>query len=316
MTMKKKTTKKMTKELRAEIDAKQERNLIALFTNRIEKAIKNGEKMTWQSFLSHIDAFFNPSTKKTYKGFFNGIIMSVVSMSYGGEMRFVGGGQCKNMGGRIKDGEWGKTTPIYCPVIVMKETENGEKVSKRIGFRQVFVYNIRQTDLIERGLIPEKVADCNKDTEPIESVQEFVKFIDFDQVVSTGCPYYSPLADNIGMPDFKQFHNKEMHSESLLHELVHWTGHETRLKRLIPGWRNEKSYSREELVAELGAALLMNHLGCEVSEEHLANQTAYLKNWLGHLKDDITILADAARDSSYAVRHLIKLSKEGKEKTK
>lgn len=295
------------------LNEKQKEKVIESLRRSVEKALTNKVKLTWNSFLSCIGSFSNPSTGKDYKGMRNGILLSFTAMAYGGDPRFLGFGQTKKKGGCVKKGE--KGTPIYRPIMFNKEDKDtGETKTVMGGFQQVMVFNVRQTTLIEKGIIPEKVAEnVNTDSAPISSVTDFTSKIDFDEVVSRGCPYFSPMAGNIGMPPFEAFHNSFKHSESLLHELIHWTGHKNRLDRLPMGWTNKQNYSKEELVACLGSALLLNHLGVEASEEMEQNQTAYLQGWLSYLKDDISILLDASLDAVDAVNYLIKLNETVKE---
>ena len=293
------------------LDPKQAKKVLDSLWSRLEDAFAKGEKLTWNSFLSHIGSFFNPSTDNPYKGMFNGLMLSFTSMAFEGEMRFIGFGQARKMGGSVKKGE--KSTPIFRPIIVQDKDDKSKTVC--LGFRHCEVFNIRQTDLIEKGIIPEKVESTNADLVPISAVEDFTKWIDYEKTVSRGCPYYSPKADNIGMPEFDSFKNAWKHSESLLHELIHWTGHKSRLDRLGDFWQNARDHtdrSKEELVAEIGAALMLNHLGLKPTEEMETNQAAYLQSWLEPLKNDLTMLLTATTEAVAACNFLIKMHKEGK----
>lgn len=244
----------------------------------------------------------------------NGILLSFTSAAFDGDPRFIGFSQAKKMGGHIKKGE--KATPIFRPIIVKREDDDGEESQVIVGFKTVMVFNVNQTNLIEKGIIPEAIADnVNADSAPITTVMDFVGGIDFKQIGSNGCPNYSPLADNVGMPSFAQFHTAWKHSESLLHELIHWTGHPSRLNRLPMGWSNKADYSREELVACMGAALMLNHLGVSMTDEIELNQTAYLQGWISFLKNDISILLNAAQDAAAAANYLIQESQSDVHKT-
>ena len=292
------------------LDEKQTAKVVESLQRRLEDAIANGEKLTWNSFLTHVGAFVNASTGRPYEGMLNGILLAFTSMAFDGDPRFVGYGQARKMGGAVKKGE--KGTPIFRPMIVDKEDDDGEAHSAMIGYRQVTVFNVRQTYLIENGIIPDEVVEnVNADADPIASVVDFSNRIDFEQVASASCPYYSPSADNVGMPPFGAFHNSVKHAESLLHELIHWTGHSSRLDRLTGGWANRADYSREELVACMGSAILMNHLGVTIPDEMEQNQTAYLQGWIKPLQNDIGMLLDAAQSATTAANHLITLSKKG-----
>lgn len=69
-----------------------------------------------------------------------------------------------------------------------------------------------------------------------------------------------------------QFTSREEYYSSLFHELVHWTGHQSRLNR------QNLDYATEELVAELGASYLCAIAG--ISQAVINNQTAYINDWL------------------------------------
>ena len=94
--------------------------------------------------------------------------------------------------------------------------------------------------------------------------------------------------------------NGESYYGTILHEMTHSSGHESRLNRLKPAAFGSEEYAREELVAELGSALLASRYGMakQVKEE----SAAYLKSWLGSLKESPeflrTTLFDVKRATS------------------
>jgi antirestriction protein ArdC len=88
-----------------------------------------------------------------------------------------------------------------------------------------------------------------------------------------------------------------------LHELTHWTRHESRLQRDLGRKRfGDEGYAREELVAELGAAFLCADLGIEgeAREDH----AAYLGSWLKVLKEDKRAIFQAAAHAQRAADFL------------
>lgn len=91
---------------------------------------------------------------------------------------------------------------------------------------------------------------------------------------------YDPNIDSIGMPDKRCFydaHNEtatQIYNGTLLHEIVHATGHGNRLKRKFGARQDEQAYAREELVAELGSVMLMRHLG--IAGDITAHTTYFL----------------------------------------
>ena len=106
------------------------------------------------------------------------------------------------------------------------------------------------------------------------------------------------------MPPRVQFENEEEYYSTLFHEIVHSTGHKSRLNR--PGMENiefgSETYSKEELIAEMGAAFLCAYSGIEQATIH--NSTAYIQNWLEHLKNDKKLVIQAAQKAQKAVDYI------------
>ena len=127
----------------------------------------------------------------------------------------------------------------------------------------------------------------------------------FRPTVGHGCnrACYSPITDVVSMPDRDRFNSDETYYETLFHELTHATAHKTRCARKTEtqDWQpfGSASYSREELVAELGSAYLCNVSG--IVERTIDNSAAYLAGWLKRLRDDkrcILVAAAQAQKSS------------------
>jgi antirestriction protein ArdC len=88
--------------------------------------------------------------------------------------------------------------------------------------------------------------------------------------------YYAPGPDYVQMPEPAAFTEPDAYAATALHELTHWTGHESRLARDFNNRFGTKAYAAEELVAEFGAAFLCAALGINSALEHHAS---YLKHW-------------------------------------
>ena len=97
----------------------------------------------------------------------------------------------------------------------------------------------------------------------------------------------------------------------MFHELIHSTGHPKRLNRFK---ENEKSafaadsYSLEELVAEIGAAMLCQHAG--IVEKTIRNSTAYIQSWLKHLQNNKMMIFTAAGRAQKAVDYVLGIKSE------
>ena len=108
------------------------------------------------------------------------------------------------------------------------------------------------------------------------------------------------------MPKERLFESAEEYYSTLFHELTHSTGHQKRLNRstltdLCPF--GSTNYSKEELVAEMGAAMLAGHAGIE--NKVVDNSAAYIGGWLSRLKSDKKLAVHAAAQAQKAVDHIL-----------
>ena len=107
-------------------------------------------------------------------------------------------------------------------------------------------------------------------------------------------------------PSEAAFKDKESYYSTALHELTHWTRHETRLARDFGRQRfGDEGYAREELVAELGSAFLCADLG--ITPDIREDQAAYLGHWLKILQDDKRAIFSAAAHAQRAADYLQQL---------
>ncbi len=129
--------------------------------------------------------------------------------------------------------------------------------------------------------------------------------------------YYRPSADSIHMPNLDTFRPTE-HSTAtegyygtLLHELTHWTGAEKRLDRKKGKRFGDQAYAFEELVAELGSAMLCQYLGISVTPR--ADHAKYLNIWIQKCKEDHRAIITAASLAAKALGYLEEIQPEAKE---
>ena len=117
--------------------------------------------------------------------------------------------------------------------------------------------------------------------------------------------FYRPATDEIVLPLLRQFHSTAEYYSTAFHEITHSTGHEKRLNRLEKiAFFGSDAYSKEELVAEIGAAALVSHAGLETSSS-IRNNAAYIQNWLSVLKDDKRFIVSAAGKAEKAVQLIL-----------
>jgi antirestriction protein ArdC len=112
--------------------------------------------------------------------------------------------------------------------------------------------------------------------------------------------YYRPSTDSVHMPARNRFVDAPHYYSTLFHELIHSTGHESRLNRTFGDRFGDELYSKEELVAEMGAAFLCAIAG--IANEHTdRNTTAYIQNWIEKLEEDNRLIVHAAANAQRAV---------------
>lgn len=121
---------------------------------------------------------------------------------------------------------------------------------------------------------------------------------------------YSPTLDDIKIPAITSFDKSESYYATLFHEMVHSTGHESRLNREIKNGFGSEKYSKEELVAEMGSAFLCAETGIEPDIE---NSSAYIAAWKQRLQDDSYLIVCASKYAQKAVKFILNQDENKKE---
>jgi antirestriction protein ArdC len=118
--------------------------------------------------------------------------------------------------------------------------------------------------------------------------------------------YYSSEEDEIVTPLIEQFENVEEYYSTKFHEGIHSTGHKKRLARKEVGSSSFGSnpYAKEELVAEIGAAMLCEEAGLDTTK-CFKNSASYVANWLQTLKNDKKLIVSAAGRAEKAVKYIL-----------
>jgi len=212
--------------------------------------------------------------------------------------------QALDLGGHVKKGE--RSTPVIYYKILEKRDEAGNIFVRedgrpaRIPFvRWANVFNLDQTEGIESPAI---TANQNV-IQPHENAAAIVENARLCPIHHAGfAAFYSPSDDVIRVPAPSTFHSQEDYFHTLYHEMTHATGHGSRLNRegIADGVRfGSEKYSREELIAELGAAFLSNEAGI-LDAVRFENSAAYLASWIQKLESDPRLIVSAASHAQRA----------------
>ena len=214
--------------------------------------------------------------------------------------------QCQEAGGRVRKGEKSSMV-VFWKWIEQEDEETGE--TKEVPFLRYYnVFHIDQCEGITAKYTQESTFPDGAST--VEYAQDIIYDYLGREAVKLNHQegdraFYRPTTDEIVLPIRKQFVSTAEYYSTLFHELAHSTGHPSRLNRLdkIAAFGSDV-YSKEELVAEIGAAALVNHCGLETSTS-LRNNAAYIQNWLQVLKGDKRFIVSAAGKAEKAVNLIL-----------
>lgn len=288
------------------------------------KGYKDGFEFTGGSGLPR-----NPASKHIYSGF-NAFWLKIAALSEGyTDSRWMTFKQAKDLGGNVRKGE--KSIPILRPIKVpiTKKDKDGKPVLDKNGnpsvfskmyFKAIPVFNVEQ---IEGLNLPDDKPSTNM--APVDA-QEFIleryiksmeakglkpPKIDYSYVgnysTHDSSPNWSPFEDRITLPSLAQFNSPEEVFDTLMHELTHSTGHPKRLDRseLVKDYGNPDGQARaqEELIAEMGAAILGEMFGVEYDVD---NTQAYMQSWFSVLNgQNPEILQLSASKAQQAVDYML-----------
>jgi antirestriction protein ArdC len=200
--------------------------------------------------------------------------------------------QWQERGAQVRKGEK-STLVIFWKRIEVAANDNDDDddpIETRLIARGYSVFNAAQVT----GFEPKAIATKGELTElqRVELAERY--FRNTGSIIRHGGAraYYSPTADFIQMPEFRQFMAADRYYSTMAHEHVHWTGAPHRCAREFGRRFGDNAYAFEELVAELGAAFLCAELG--LSNEPRQDHAAYLAGWLRVLKGDKRAIFTAA----------------------
>ena len=208
--------------------------------------------------------------------------------------------QCQKEGGKVKKGEKSSMV-VFWKFIEQEDEETHEK--KQVPFLRYFnVFHIDQCEGLKAKHQQELPNTANADEAADNIISDYLKREGVKLQHQEGDrAFYSPSSDSITLPLLAQFAETAEYYSTAFHELIHSTGHASRLNRLEKiAFFGTEAYSKEELVAEIGAATLVNAAGLETANS-FRNSAAYVQNWLKVLSDDKRFIVSAAGKAEKAV---------------
>lgn len=226
----------------------------------------------------------------------------------------------KKYGGTIRKGERSRLI-VFSDTLVKEDPdhldEDGNPKVLCIPYLKHYrVWNLNQVDGIpSRRKTPEAGGD--KKPEPKVRSQDAAEAIVDGYLAQPSHPklivrpsseaYYQPSTDTVVVPRLEQYDDPAEYYSTLFHELIHSTGHKDRLARkgvtAIDGFGSEQ-YSKEELIAEMGAAMLVADAGLN-ADKACKNSIGYIQGWGKKLRDDPKIFVWAASGAEKAAKWVL-----------
>lgn len=283
------------------------RDLYAEITANLIKAIEadpGKPQLPWRRSGRPLWIPENASSKAAYNG------INTVNLWVAAELRGFSSPlwatyrQWSELGAQVVKGAKSELVIFYKEYEVDRDPNKADDDGKRRVAKASRVFNVAEVEGFEDPGRPERLG-------PIERIEQADRFI-------TSCradirhggerAYYDPKADTIQMPDEALFCGTDTMTRDegyyavLLHELVHFSGHKSRCDRDLTARFGKQAYAAEELVAEIGAAMLCAETG--VTQDTRPDHAQYIANWLQLLKDDPKAIFTAAAKASHAVAWL------------
>ena len=274
-------------------------DVYSLVTNRIIELLEAGT-IPWQKSWTSKGIPRNFITKRPYRGI-NTLLLNSSDFNHN---LFLTWKQIKTIGGSVLKGEKGNCI-VFNKMLEKEVKENGRtRIDRTFFLRYYKVFNISQCKDLPKEFLPkeneehERLASCDVIVDGMENKPRIE--------VKGRQAFYHPGEDYINIPPLKVFKTAEAYYSVLFHELVHSTGHKSRLNRtevvekIVFG---SESYSLEELTAEIGACFLKSLSGLPMVD--LSNNVAYIQNWLEVLRNDKRFIIKASSRAQRATDYIL-----------
>lgn len=267
------------------------KKLYEKITNRIIEKLEEGTATFQMPFVKGVAK--NHLSGKAYRGI-NQVLLD------GGE--YATFKQIREAGGKVKKGAKSETI-IFWKMVEGEDEDTGDTIKIPLAKQ----YNVFKIGKDTEGIEPKEESE-KFEHEPIAEAEKLIKDFANKPLITheSGRAYYSPSKDFVNVPPKRDFEEIHRYYSVLYHELVHSTGSKDRLNR--PGIANidhfgSKQYSKEELVAELGAAMLCGVTGIE--NFTIDQSASYIQSWIKALQNDHSLIVTASQQAQKAVDYIL-----------
>jgi antirestriction protein ArdC len=277
-------------------------------TDQIIAAIESGAgefRLPWHRSAGNIMRPVNIASKNAYRG------VNILTLWATADEKGYSSGtwgtykQWAEAGAQVRKGENSAYIVFYKEITV--GSDDSDEAETRLFARATPVFAAEQVD----GFAPPVIETPATVIPPIEQAEAFVAKTGASITHGGSRAFYRPSTDSIQLPPREAFIGSptstaaEAYYSTLLHELTHYTSHESRCNRQLGKRFGDDAYAMEELVAELGAAFLCADLG--ISDAPRPDHAQYLDHWLTVMKADKKAIFTAASKASEAVTFLAAL---------
>ena len=245
------------------------------------------------------NAVRNGVSNRPYTGF-NALYLEGLSYVNGwSDPRFYTYKNALEVGGQVRTGE--KSTMVVFNKRVVKKDADAENDRAFWLMRYYSVFNASQID----GLVPWVPGSdgYSFDDEYYEAAGEVASaWLDGEGIVLShggSSAHYVPSRDCISMPEKQDFFCVKDYYHTLFHEIIHSTGHSSRINRIKSDGFGSESYAKEELIAEFGSAFLSANTGVPLDDSQSA---AYLRTWAARCREEPSLLVTSVNAAQYASR--------------
>lgn len=211
--------------------------------------------------------------------------------------------QITESGGKVKKGS--KAHHVVFWKFFQGVDEEGNETGKKSAMMRY--YTVFEINTQCEGLKSKRKIVEEKNHDPIFAAEQIKEGYKDSPLVTfaPGRAYYQPQPDTITIPSIKDYDKPEEYYSTMFHEMAHSTGHKSRLNRegvIAKAAFGSETYSKEELVAEITAAMLCGVAGIENST--IENSAAYIQSWSRKFKQDSKLIVTAAGQAQKAADYI------------